>query len=228
MLSKVIGRGSGAAEARPFLFADLPGYRPGAEISAIIGQSPQSGDSEIQSDGVVALRNRLRQLESQAAAAHRDAFESGRQQGEQQARAEIQPVLARLADSIAQILGMRADIRHRAEQDVVQLALLIAKRVMHRQLTVDADALTAIARVAFDRLTRSESYRVTVHPQFAAAITEALCALQGSRVQVVPDPNCALGTLIIHSADGTTDASIDTQLDEIERGLTDRLARVEA
>jgi flagellar assembly protein FliH len=119
---------------------------------------------------------------------------------------------------------MRPDLRRRAEGDAVELALLIAKRVLHRQLSVDEGALTAIARVAFERLTRSESYRITVHPQFAAAVTAALPGAHAARVQIDADPNCALGTLIIQSAEGTIDASADAQLEEIKRGLTDRLA----
>ncbi len=227
MLSKVLGRNSGA-DVRPFEFSHLAGYKPGTDIhAATFEQSVQATGSEPEGENVSALRSRIRQFESQAAADKREAFESGRQQGEQQARGELQPVLKRLADSITEILGMRDDMRHRAEQDVVQLALLIAKRVLHRELTVDTEALTALARVAFERLTRSESYRVTVHPQFAAAITSALTGIHGSRVHVDPDPNCALGTLVIHSADGNIDGSIDTQLEEIERGLTDRIRRGE-
>jgi flagellar assembly protein FliH len=135
----------------------------------------------------------------------------------------MQPVVERLNASISEIVGMRPDLRRRAERDVVQLALLIAKRVLHRQLSVDEGALTAIARVAFERLTRSESYRVTVHPQFAGAIASALPGSHSARVQIEPDPNCALGTLVIHSAEGVIDASVDAQLEEISRGLADRL-----
>jgi flagellar assembly protein FliH len=222
MLSKVLSRGNGAV-VHPFVFSDLPGYEPGADVR---GLSEHSGVHPVKngiedSDG---LRDKLEQLEAQMAAARREAFDAGQRQGEQQARAELQPVLERLNGSIAEILGMRSELRRRAERDVVQLALSIAKRVLHRQLSVDEDALTALAHLAFDRLTRSESYRVTVHPQFAAAITAALSGSRAARVHVDPDPNCALGTLIIHSPEGTIDASIDTQLEEINRGLTDRLA----
>ncbi len=89
---------------------------------------------------------------------------------------------------------------------------------------MDEGALTALARVAFERLTRSESYTITVHPRFAAAITSALPGSHASRVKIQPDPDCAPGTLIIHSAEGIIDASVDTQLEEISRGLADRLA----
>jgi flagellar assembly protein FliH len=182
--------------------------------------------AEQSDEGVSALRDRLRRLEAEGAAEKRAAFEAGRQQGEQSARAELQPVLDRLNASIQEITGLRAEMRRRAERDTVQLALLIAKRVLHRDLSMDDNALSAIARVAFERLTRSESYTVTVHPRFAPAVKAALPGGQASRVSIEPDPDCAPGTLIIRSAEGVIDASVDSQLAEINLGLTDRLTRV--
>jgi len=217
MLSKVLSRGH-RASARSIVFPDLTGYKPGVDLDS----RPRSEDKG--NDDSARLREKLRQLELRTATERREAFDAGKSQGEQQARAELQPVLERLHASIIEILGMRPDLRRQAERDVVHLALLIAKRVLHRQLSVDEEALTAIARLAFERLTRSESYRVTVNPQFAAAVTSALSGGHSAGVHIDPDPQCALGTLIIHSAEGTIDASIDTQLEEISRGLTDRLA----
>jgi flagellar assembly protein FliH len=226
MLSKVLSRAD-AGTVRPLVFRDLAGYKPGADIretsgsiQGVVRDRQETGGSE----GSAGLRERVQQLESQTAAERQEAFEAGKQQGREEARAELQPVLDRLNGSVAQVLGMRSDLRRRAERDAVQLALMIAKRVIHRQLSVDESALTAIAHIAFERLTRSESWRVTVHPQFAAAVASALPANHAARVHVDPDPDCALGTLIIHSAEGTIDASVDAQLEEISRGLTDRLA----
>jgi flagellar assembly protein FliH len=225
MLSKVVGRAD-AGLLQGVVFPQVSGYGPGMDGR---GSSEESRDrsgknGNDESGDVGKLRERLHHLESQSAAENRVAFDAGRQQGEQHARAELQPVLDRLNASITQVTAMRPDLRRRAERDVVQLALLIAKRVLHRQVNVDEEALTAIARVAFERLSRSESYRLTVHPRFVAALTAALPGNHAARVQIDPDPGCAPGTLIIHSAEGTIDASIDVQLEEISRGLTDRLA----
>jgi flagellar assembly protein FliH len=218
MLSKVLSRGH-TASAEALVFPDLAGFKQGADLES---RNRRSGDGG--NDDSTGLREKLQELESRMPTERREAFETGKRQGEQQARAELQPVLERLNASILEVLGLRPDLRRRAERDVVQLALLIAKRVLHRQLSVDEEALTAIARVAFERLTRSESYRVTVNPRFAAGVTSALSGSHSGRVHIDPDPDCAQGTLIIHSAEGTIDASIDTQLEEINRGLTDRLA----
>jgi flagellar assembly protein FliH len=220
MLSKVIGRGD-AASAQVLVFPQLTGYERGKQDRGPSGND--SRDTPAQDESAV-LRERLHQLELQAAEPSREAFEAGKQEGEKQAGAELLPVLERLNASITQVLAMRSELRRRAEKDVVKLALLIAKRVVHRQLIVDQEALSAIARVAFEHLTRSELYRVTLHPRFAAAVGSAVPGSYAARVRIDPDPDCAPGTLIIHSVEGTIDASVDAQLEEISRGLTDRIA----
>ncbi len=221
MLSKVIGR-LDAGSVKLLVFPQVAGSERVAERDDPSGESPGHKGHDESS----ALQEKLRRLESQNAAERREAFEAGKRQGEQQAGAELQPVLERLNTSIGEVVAMRPELRRLAERDVVQLALLIAKRVLNRQLSVDEEALTAIARVAFERLTRSESYTVTLHPRFAAAVTSAVPGIHSARVRIDPDPDCAPGTLIIHSAEGTIDASVDAQLEEISRGLSDRISRI--
>jgi flagellar assembly protein FliH len=233
MLSRVIAaRDVEGVLVATFPFARIEPLVSGSRHAAFDGEPGTelaldgAGPGGVMADRRVnaALRETIHRLEEKHAAEQRQALEAGRQQGEQQARAELQPVLERLNASINEVISMRPDLRRRAEKDVVQLALLIAKRVLHRELSVDENALTAIARVAFERLTRSESYSVTVHPRFAAGIKAALPASHAGRVRIEPDPDCAAGTLVIRSPEGVIDASIDAQLEEISRGLTDRLA----
>jgi flagellar assembly protein FliH len=214
MLSKVISHRD-TNKAKPAVF-------PGVMIAPA---APGSGSEQASADQRdEALREMARRLEAAHASEKQEAFEAGRQQGDRQARAELLPVLERLHSSVNEVIAMRPDLRLRAEKDVVQLALLIARRILHREMAVDENALTAIARVAFERLTRSESYSVTVHPRFASAIKAALPGSYAARVRIEPDPDCAPGTLVIHSSEGVIDASIGVQLEEISRGLTDRLA----
>ena len=50
-----------------------------------------------------------------------------------------------------------------------------------------------------------------------------LKCVPGSGIQIVVDPGLQLGDVIFETAQGDLDASIDTQLREIERGFADRL-----
>jgi flagellar assembly protein FliH len=217
MLSKVLS-GRDAERAQPMALTSVA-----IRKSEPIPEAEQPGNPELERENR-ALRDRLLQVETELVVAKRDLFEAGRRQGEQQGRSEATPIVERLAASLAELTAMRHEIRLSAEKDMVQLALLIAKRILHRELSVDTNALTALARVVFERLVRAESWRVTVHPRFAPAIAAALSPAQTSRVQIEPDPNCAPGTLIVRSVEGKIDASVDAQLEEIARGLADRIS----
>ncbi len=221
MLSRVL-KGDRARQLQPMAFAQAQHAALAPEFStpARVPQPPVNPAHEGE------LNDRIRALEDALAATKREAFEAGRQQGEQAARAAIEPVLERMNAAIAAILNMRPELRRRAEKDAVELALKIARRVLHRELNTDPSALNALARVVFDRLTRAETWRLTVHPQFADAIRGSLPGSNIGKVIIDADSSCAPGTFVLRSSEGTIDASVDAQLIEIDRGLTDRLARV--
>lgn len=215
MLSKVLkGPDARSIPAMAFATAAAPALR---STRTPARDRPASGEEQ------TALLDKIRSLEGSMAVVKREAFEAGREQGEQNARDALAPVLERLNASIAEIVNMRPELRRGAEKDAVELSLHIARRVLHRELTIDCNALNALARVVFDRLNRSETWQLTVHPQFAEAIRGSLPAGSAERVRFNIDASCAPGTFVVRSEDGTIDASVDNQLAEINRGLTDRL-----
>jgi flagellar assembly protein FliH len=217
MLSRIIS-GKDAARFEAAVF------RSASQIeNPQIPEQPKEQTAQAEAE-IRDLREQVRHLQAELERTKREALEAGRRQGDQQARTELSPVIERVTASIVEMTGLRTELRRRAEKDVVNLALMIAKRILHREIGVDPNALNALARVVFERLARAESYRVTVHPQFAAAIQNALPAGRNGRVQIEPDPTCAPGTLIVRSDEGIIDASVDSQLEEITKGLTDRLA----
>lgn len=223
MLSRVL-KGSGAREVPAMTFAIA--QEAAVENHRLLSPSPMRPPApNLSTETEAALNDKIRQLEAQIAVAKRDAFEAGRQQGEQSARAAAEPVLERLTASIVSVVNLRSELRRSAEKDAVGLALKIAQRVLHRELSTDANALNALARVVFDRLTRAETWQLTVHPQFADSIRGALPAASLSRVKIEADPACSPGTFVVRSTEGSIDASVDSQLAEIGRGLTDRLER---
>ncbi len=216
MLSRIIS-GKDADRAEAAVFRPACHFEP-PPTTAQPDEDTAKAEAEIR-----ALHEQIRQLHAEIEKAKRESLEAGRRLGDQQARSEFGPVMERMNASVAELISLRPEMRHRAEKDVVNLALMIAKRILHREVSVDPNALNALARVVFERLARAESYRVTVHPTFAVAMQNALPLDQNGRVQIEPDPTCSPGTLIVRSDEGVIDASVDSQLEEITRGLTDRL-----
>jgi flagellar assembly protein FliH len=213
MLSKVL-KGAEALRVQPMSFADTSGAAAPVRRPAA---APLSAPDE------TFLMEKIRRLEAESAASVKAALERGRREGEEAARATMEPVIERLNASLADVMALRPDLRRRAEKDTVELALKIAKRVLHRELSVDVNALNALARVVFDRLARIESWELTAHPRFADSIRAALPAGAASKARIETDETCEFGTLRVRYADGTIDASVDEQLAEIGRGIADRL-----
>jgi flagellar assembly protein FliH len=229
MLSRVIAaRIVPEVDAQPFTPAPLsrshaapPVWADCAPPAEPKKEAPDESD-QLRAE-INSLRDALRSLEGQLSSAKSEAFDAGRRQGQQHAQQELAPIVEKMKQSIADTVSTRAAARHQAEHDLVELALRIAKRILHREIATDPNSLAALARVVFERMTRAESYTLTIHPQFLTAVQSVLSGKHIATVRIEPDPNCSPGTFIIRSAEGTIDASIDTQLEEIGRGLADRL-----
>jgi len=109
---------------------------------------------------------------------------------------------------------------------MVRLALAIARRVLRREMAIDPDAMHGLVLGALEKLQSQEISRVRVHPSQASQVSACLRQhAVGGAIEVVPDATREPGAVIFESERGNLDAGVDSQLQEIERGLTDRLQR---
>ena len=157
-----------------------------------------------------------------------EAYERGRHDGEKQAResaaAEVKQALNEAARSVASLAGMRPRLRKQAEADLVHLAVEIARRVIRREINVDPDALCAIAAAALERIESQEVLRARVSPAQRQAFAAALQSIAPERkIDVCADTTVPFGGLILETSRGRLDASVESQLEEIEHGLAERM-----
>jgi flagellar assembly protein FliH len=179
-------------------------------------------------DQVEVLQARVAELERDMEQRIRQAREAAYKEGEHAARTQVQPQLEKMARSIQEIADLRPKLRHQAEGDLLKLALAIARKVVHREITADPEALTALVRVAIEKIRLQEIVRVRTHPLHQQVIQQIVSRLSsGAQLEIQADQRLPLGGVIIDTARGEFDASVDVQLREIERGLTDRLATFE-
>jgi len=152
-------------------------------------------------------------------------FSEGRAVGHDQATVELQPVMDRLSRSLADLASVRSRVRKTAEADLLKLAIAIARRVLHRELTLDPGSIEGLIRVALEKLESRELCRVRVHPDQEPVIRTLLARFSAAPVELIPDPTLQCGDVMFETAHGTLDGSIEAQLQEIERGFADRLSR---
>ncbi len=190
-------------------------------ISGAITSDGQSG-SAIPEAGLPGAAREPVDIEQLLAAAHREGFEEGQAGIRQTFAAQVEAMQMTLARSIEELTGFRARSRREAEQDVVALALAVARRVLHRELTMAPEALLGLVKAALEKIEAREVHQVRVSRQDAVMVRQFFEQMGlPHRVEVIGDANLAPGGVIIESGRGLLDASVDTQLAEIERGFAD-------
>jgi flagellar assembly protein FliH len=177
---------------------------------------------------IAGLRQRVTELEAQRAAeleqARKAAFEQGVRQGRQEAAAEMESALDRLARTIQEVAQVKRKVRTEAENELVKLSLAIARRILHREVTADPQSLRGVVYAALQRLQNREITRIRVFPAAVPSVRAALERNGGmAAIEIMPDGLLPPGGLLFETSLGDLDASVETQLQEIERGFADKL-----
>ena len=196
------------AEASPFTYAEagLPSGAPGSVSDR--GQSAEE-------------RSRRQQAE---------CFEQGRQSAQQQLRSELEAALAKQREQIGVALreftSERQDYYRRIEGEVVELALAIARKILHREAQIDPHTLAGIVRVTLEKLDTGTKVDLHVHPKEAAEWRHYFaCQMENVPApEVFEDSAIAPGECRIDTSLGSTEVGLESQLKEIETGLLDLLA----
>jgi flagellar assembly protein FliH len=160
----------------------------------------------------------------------RAAFQQGRREGEaasaQLALGRIEPTFESLSRVVNELTGLRRSFRAAAEQDTVKLAVAIARRVLHRELATDPEAILGLVIAAFQKLNARETHRLRLAPTDAAAVEEQRGRLDlPPSLEILADASLPPGSAVFETSRGELDASIDTQLSEIDRGFADIVRR---
>lgn len=170
----------------------------------------------------------LRDLESPLAAAqaeaeairaaaraegHADGLEAGLAEG----RAQLAAALSALESAHAEVVALREATAEAVERDAVELAVLLAEKIVAGTLDTDPDRVLDVVRGALRRLTERRRVTVLVHPDdlelvraAAASFASELGGIEHCEVQ--SERRLVRGGAVVRTDEGQIDASIETQL----------------
>lgn len=154
----------------------------------------------------------------------RESRERGLAEGICTAEQAYREKLSRLDAMMVAAQEERTDFFDRIEPELVRLSVSIAEKIIGQELAVRPDVVVDIVRAAMRRLRDREQLRVSVNPtdveQVRAARDDLISAVDGVRkLEITEDRRVSSGGCVIESQNGTLDARIDTQLDEITAAL---------
>ncbi|MBI2687125.1 MAG: hypothetical protein HYX27_12480 [Acidobacteria bacterium] len=195
------------------------------------GRVGPGGSIELESamQRIQVLERRIQELESELPRRTEAGRREGRAEGERIASAAaaeaMQPQVARLASSIGELATYRARFRRESEPELIKLALAVARKILRRELTVDPHSLLGVLKAALETINRSEVLCIRVSQDDAPIVSAQVAALGlPDPVEITGDRTLERGTVVVDTRRGQVDASIQTQLAEIENGFADRIA----
>jgi flagellar assembly protein FliH len=107
------------------------------------------------------------------------------------------------------------------EREVVSLALAIARRVLHREVTLDPLLLRGIVRVALEKIDAESTVTLRVSEEEVEAWQTIMLTNERPALLVRGDGQLAVGEMLLETTSGQLNLGIAEQLIEIERGLFD-------
>jgi flagellar assembly protein FliH len=164
-----------------------------------------------------------------ATAREAQARAQGHEEGQAEARKMFDEQLAReranLTTALAQFTSDRAAYFQKVEGEVVQLALSIARRILHREAQLDPLLLAGIVRVALEKIDGAPGVVLRVNPENAADWRRYLTTHlePGDMPEIVEDSSQELDRCTLETSMGTAVIGLEVQLKEIEQGLMDLL-----
>ena len=173
------------------------------------------------------------ELEDMRRQAASEGFQQGMQEGLLAGRLEAQQQLEK--DAVQQAADVKAflqaaqvekELLQKSKEDLKELALAIAEKVIRVSLRSSSDILIRMIEAATAKKRRCEWVQIYIadcdartNAQTIPELTEAMRHLS-DRVRVIPMADDESGTCIIEMPDEIIDASVSTQLDNL-RGVLD-------
>jgi flagellar assembly protein FliH len=159
-------------------------------------------------------------------AARQKALAEGEAIGAKKATAKLEPVIAAFQSMTQQLAAQGQARRAEVEEDLVKLAIAIARRVLHRELSTDPEVILGLVKAAGTRLNSREIRRLRLSPAFFPVVAAHRGTLDlPPGLGIESDESLPPNSVVFETSRGEVDASIQTQLGEIERGLADIVRR---
>ncbi len=177
----------------------------------------QAADTEAQTE------ERLKGVERDA---HRQGFDRGREEGYSEGKSEVQRLTDRLHVILEKAMDKRAEILQESENEVVELVLLIARKVIKTISEGQKNVVISNITQALRKLKSKGDVIIRVNLADLGLATEhtkdfMAMAENAKSISVMEDTTIDRGGCVIETDFGQIDARISSQLHEIEEKILD-------
>jgi flagellar assembly protein FliH len=116
-------------------------------------------------------------------------------------------------------------LAEQARSDSLELGVIIARRILEREINSDLGAVFSLIKSAIRRAGEDHVTRVRVHPQDAAQLTESTGSeFSLGSIEIAPDPSLERGDVMVDTEHHSIDGRLSTRMNELVKHLTESAA----
>ncbi len=173
-------------------------------------------------------KKKVKEIEEEA---YRKGFSEGKkagiEAGIEEGREKVEPVLDSFKKGIEGLLRYRREIYERSEGELLKLVIAVARRVIHKELSLNRDVILSVIRDAMKNVLSQDRITIRVNPadfEIAVASRPDFKDLVDdiNNISFKGDESISRGGCIIDTNHRTIDARIEQQIKEIEETLRDK------
>jgi flagellar assembly protein FliH len=161
-------------------------------------------------------------------AAQQEGFQAGFEAGLTQARAQMQPVTAALAEAHAGLGAERERAAEACEHHAIELALRLAEKTLGAALEARPEHVVDVVRGGLRRLLERDRVIVLVNPEDMELVREATAELKATlggigELDVQAERRVSRGGAIVRTQTAEVDGRLETQLERAREALLESL-----
>lgn len=198
--------------------------------AAAVGEEARSGAEKSAAEAEAAAKMRVGEAEAKSEEIRKTAEAEGREEGHEAGytagRAEVDRLIARTQLILERLQDKRADVFAEAEQQIISLVLLIARKVVKAISENQRDVVIENIKEALAKVKTRGKVAIKVNladlELSSAHLDEFTKAMEGNgAIQILEDSSVDAGGCIIETDFGEIDARIAGQLSELETKILD-------
>ncbi len=158
--------------------------------------------------------------------AYENGFVHGEKAGMEIAERKMEVVMRRYADAILEVNKLRSTLYAQIEHEVVNLAIAVAKKIVHREIQVDRDIIQTLVRVALGHVSEKSSVTIHLNPTDYNYLLEQRAELsqsEGRDISLLSDKSVERGGCLIQTDCGDIDARVQEEFREVEQAFFEGL-----
>lgn len=170
-----------------------------------------------------------RQVEKQAFV---QGFTEGERSGMESEKKRIEPVLNNFRQALLELEKVRTEVYAKIEEDTVELALAVAKKVVCHEVSTNKEIILSIIKEALKQVVDSEKIKIRINRADLQFLKEEEVPLSSfdenlGNITLEEDETILTGGCIIETNFGDVDARVEKQLQVVEEAFRSELQRPE-